>query len=95
MSPYSLLLTVPTHPRQSWNPPKHMCSRDTRNIRIAFSTMQQEHRIGRRVRQMEHTKQRQVQAAATDYWVDMFYDMDYKRKNLSRLLRRYGIFSHP
>jgi hypothetical protein len=70
--------------------PRDSRSRDVRNIRIAFSTMQEVHRIGRRVRQMEQTKHRQLEAAATDNWVDMYYDMDYKRKNLARLLRRYG-----
>ena len=37
------------------------------------------------------TKERQLESAATDLWVDMYYDMNYKRVNIARLVRRYGV----
>ena len=81
---YRRLLSCSYHFSLSFALPLVLCLTPSRPLSHSLSQ-------GLRWNDLVRAQERKLTASAMDCWVDIYYDMDYKRRNIERLMRRYDL----
>ena len=64
---------------------------DIRCARTSLEALKAARLQGFRAKHLQAAQGRKLAGSSMDGWVDTYYDMDYKRRNLDRMLRRCAL----